>query len=112
MGKECAYCGKKETFPFTCSYCKSVFCSSHRIAESHDCIKTRYVRFIRKTWVRKYGQNITTGLYKVVCDQCGYNSEAKLIEGAGLDRELHIADKGCQSEQVFLDELETNQLKA
>lgn len=103
MGKACAFCSKVETFPFTCSYCKSVFCANHRIAESHDCIKTRYVKFIRKTWVRKYGQNITTGLYKVVCDQCGYNSQEKLIEGAGLERELHIADKHCNPESVFLE---------
>jgi hypothetical protein len=70
------------------------------------------VKFIRKTWVRKYGQNITTGLYKVICDQCGYSSDAKLIEGAGLDRELHMADKGCNMDKVFLETIETDQVKA
>lgn len=70
----------------------------------HNCIKTRYTKFIRKEWVRKYGQNITTGQYKVVCDQCGYSSEPSLIESAGVKREVHISDKGCDQTKVFLEQ--------
>ena len=100
----CFVCTKTEpSLPFKCKYCGQNFCSKHRVAEMHDCIKTRYVKYIRKTWLRKYGQNITTGFYHVSCDACGYKTEPVSIEQAGADRQAHV-DAGCLSEKVFLED--------
>jgi len=33
----CFLCGREVSLPFTCSYCGSAFCESHRLPESHDC---------------------------------------------------------------------------
>lgn len=35
--RECQVCGAIESFPFTCSYCGGVFCSTHRLPENHQC---------------------------------------------------------------------------
>ena len=102
-GWQCISCGKTEpSLPFKCTYCKQNFCSKHRLAEMHDCIETRYVKYIRKNWLRKYGQNITTGAYYVVCDQCGFESDYAMIEIAGDMLQQHVKDKGCNIENVFL----------
>jgi hypothetical protein len=98
----CSYCGKNEPLDYVCTYCKQNFCLKHRLAEMHDCVKTRYVKYIRKDWLRKYGQNITTGLYYVVCDQCGYESEYAVIEVAGTKLVQHVREKGCNESGVFL----------
>jgi len=34
---ECKFCGKDSVFIFKCRYCNGVFCTEHRIAESHQC---------------------------------------------------------------------------
>ncbi|MEP0823867.1 MAG: hypothetical protein HRF40_00115 [Nitrososphaera sp.] len=98
----CHFCGKNEPFAYVCTYCNQNFCLKHRLAEMHDCIKTRYVKYIRKDWLRKYGQNITTGMYYVVCDQCGYESDYGLIEVAGAMLVEHIKAKGCDESKIFL----------
>src|SRR5438094_3851585 len=88
---QCSFCQKKEPFPYTCAYCKQKFCADHRLAENHDCFKARYAKYIRKTWVRKQGQNITSGKYIVVCDVCGFRTqEGRLIEIAGGEREKRL----------------------
>lgn len=101
----CTVCGKNEPFPFACPYCKQKFCASHRLAENHDCFKAKHAKYIRKDWLRKQGQNITSGRYVVVCDACGYRTaEGRLIEVAGQQREVHM-EKGCPPSQVFLEEV-------
>jgi len=35
--RECQVCGVVESFPFICSYCGGVFCSTHRLPENHRC---------------------------------------------------------------------------
>ncbi len=35
--RECQVCGTVESFPFICSYCGEVFCSTHRLPENHQC---------------------------------------------------------------------------
>lgn len=37
---ECAICGKKEQMPFTCTFCKVSFCTTHRLPENHQCLNT------------------------------------------------------------------------
>lgn len=34
---KCDYCGKDEALPFICNYCGGVFCSDHRLPETHQC---------------------------------------------------------------------------
>lgn len=73
----------------------------------HDCIKTRHIQYIEKTWLRKYGLNITTGKYKVVCYSRKYESEETYtIEVAGDARFLHIRDKGCPEDMVKIRPIE------
>jgi predicted nucleic acid binding AN1-type Zn finger protein len=47
---ECDICGAKETFPFKCRNCGGIFCSDHRLPESHDC-------FVKWVPSEKYGKN-------------------------------------------------------
>ncbi|MFX1254175.1 MAG: AN1-type zinc finger domain-containing protein [Promethearchaeota archaeon] len=35
--RKCTFCGKVETLPFRCKYCKNSFCAAHRLPESHKC---------------------------------------------------------------------------
>ena len=100
-------CGKKETVPFTCTYCKLKFCSEHRLAENHDCFKAKHAKYIRKNWLQKRGQNITSGKYIVVCAACGFKTgEARFIEIAGQQREEHILEKHCDVSKIFLEEVQ------
>ena len=34
---DCGECDAKDIFPYTCSLCKSKFCSEHQLPESHNC---------------------------------------------------------------------------
>jgi len=34
---KCTLCKKEVIFPFSCRFCKSSFCSEHRLPENHDC---------------------------------------------------------------------------
>jgi len=102
---ECFQCKKSLSFPndFTCKFCNMKLCSEHIQLEKHDCKKATPVKHVRKTWLRKYGLNISSGKFKVVCDACGYNSDFSLIEYAEKNREDHIKESGCQGEKVFLE---------
>ncbi len=35
---DCDYCDRKADIPFKCKFCGGVFCSSHRLPESHGCL--------------------------------------------------------------------------
>ena len=103
----CTFCNKQIVFPddFTCSKCLKVFCSEHKQLEKHECPVAMPTKYIRKTWLRKYGQNITRGKYIVVCDQCGYISKKYfLIEVANEKRKNHILNHKCDEKKVFLEE--------
>lgn len=83
-------------------------CLKHITYESHDCPKVIYVKYIRKTWVMKRGQNVTNGRYTIVCETCGFVSEyPKLIENAGLELEEHLKENPeCMTKnRTFLEEL-------
>lgn len=40
LGKNCAFCDQLDFLPFTCQYCKKVFCSNHRTEVAHKCPAT------------------------------------------------------------------------
>ncbi len=88
-----------------CKFCDNLYCFEHIQLESHDCVKTIHVKFLRKDWLRKYELNISSGQYKVVCDQCGFVSSFSLIDFAGTERESHIKKQGCEGSKVFLEEI-------
>ena len=102
---ECFYCKKPISYLDSkpCKFCTLPFCMEHIQLEKHDCEKSKHVKYVRKRWLRKYGLNISTGKFKVVCDSCGYNSEFNLIEHVGKERENHIQESDCQGNMVFLE---------
>jgi hypothetical protein len=88
-----------------CKFCQNPYCFKHIQLEKHECSKTTPVKFLRKSWLRKYGVNISSGRYIVVCDVCGYVSEiGSLIDIAGEERTYHINTSGCDEKKVFLEE--------
>jgi len=105
---ECYYCKKPISYldGKSCKFCSLKFCMEHIQLEKHDCEKSKHTKYVRKTWLRKYGLNISSGKFKVVCDSCGYNSDFYLIEYAGKERENHIQESSCQDEKVFLEQEE------
>jgi len=107
MADNCTYCGKQVDFldAKSCKFCNHKFCLEHIQLEKHECIKAKPTKYIRKTWLRKYDQNISSGRYSVVCDECGYASTySSLIEIADEERRNHIETKGCSEKKVFLEE--------
>jgi hypothetical protein len=88
-----------------CKLCGNSCCFKHIQPENHDCPKTTPVKYLRKTWLRRYGLNVTTGRYIVVCDQCQYVSQiSSLSEFANQERTSHIQATGCVESKVFLEE--------
>lgn len=88
-----------------CKFCNNLYCFDHIQLESHNCIKTMPTKFLRKDWLRKYELDISTGLYVVVCDDCGFRSDiGRLIDTAGDERQNHISDRGCDQKKVFLEQ--------
>ena len=88
-----------------CKWCKNLYCFEHIQLEKHECVKTTPTKFLRKTWLRRYNLNISSGKYIVVCDDCGYVSGySSLIDIAGDERKYHIDNNSCNSKQVFLEE--------
>jgi|SRR2546427_8536977 len=113
MRKVCSFDGEEidSLSGKNCKYCNLPFCIGHLQPEKHNCMKTRYAKYIRKSWLRKKGQNITTGHYVVTCDTCGYHSETGgLIEFAGQELESHLQSKGCQENNIFLDQTDEDEL--
>lgn len=72
--------------------------------DNHQCGKTRYAEYVRKTNVNSV-PNLASGMFAVVCDTCGYRSaKGSLIEFAGEDLVQHMQVVGC-SDNVFLEEV-------
>jgi hypothetical protein len=71
--------------------------------DSHQCGKTRYAEYVRKTNVNTI-PNLASGMFIVVCDACGYRSaKGTLIEFAGEELIQHMQVVGC-SDNTFLEE--------
>lgn len=111
MGSVCTFieCLKPLVFPdiFSCKYCGFKYCAEHKQPENHSCGKPFYVKYIRKTWLRKYEQNISSGQYVVVCDTCGYvSTEPQLIDIAGRELDSHLTNNDrCSIKNTFLEEV-------
>ena len=104
MSKICATCDKTIVWPdiFNCYYCQNSFCDEHSQAENHNCPKVMSAKHIDQGYLRKKGVNITTGRYKTVCKQCGFQSDFMGIEDANGLRIDHIKEKGCDGNSVKL----------
>ena len=92
-----------------CKLCQQPACLSHLQPENHNCPKVIYTKYIRRDdgILRKYGQNVTTGVYTIVCETCGYVSDyPKLIENAGYELEKHLKENpDCMTKKrTFLEE--------
>ncbi|CAE6502000.1 conserved hypothetical protein [Candidatus Nitrosotenuis uzonensis] len=72
--------------------------------DSHQCGKTRYAEYVRKTRADSV-PNLATGSFVVTCDTCGYKSaKGMLIEFAGEELIQHMQVVGC-SGNTFLEEI-------
>jgi len=88
-----------------CKFCKNLYCFEHIQLEKHECVKSTPTKYLRKTWLRRYGINISSGKFIVVCDDCEYVSGyGSLIDEAGDERKYHIDNSHCNPKQVFLEE--------
>ncbi len=51
---KCSYCGKEEALPFKCKFCGEVFCSDHRLPESHECLGLKEYKKTRSKDIDKW----------------------------------------------------------
>lgn len=104
MAKTCHACGKTINWPdiFNCYYCQQAYCDKHQVAENHDCPKVVAARHIKGDYLRKRGVNITTGMYRAVCEECGFSTDFMFIEQANQLRINHIRTGTCQRSSVKL----------
>jgi hypothetical protein len=99
----CRFCGERLSSPSMCTYCGFKFCDDHKPTEAHQCIKTRYSEYIRKSNPNEI-PNMASGNFRVVCEMCGFTtSKGAPIEYAGEELIQHTQIVGC-SEKIFLVE--------
>ena len=97
----CLFCSDVLPNPSRCRYCGFKYCSEHISYPDHNCIKTRYQKFIDKT---NENPNLASGKFKVTCNVCGYVSpKSTPIEFAGEELIQHSQIIGCTN-QIFLAE--------
>jgi len=93
-----------------CKLCNQRVCIDHlQLHLNKYCPKTMYVKYIRKLWLMKRGQNVSSGMYSIICETCGYVSDfPQLIEYAGQELELHLDNSPeCKAnKKTFLEELD------
>lgn len=100
----CLFCGDILNSPSKCQYCGFKFCEDHMSTDNHQCGKTRYAEYVRKTSVGDI-PNLASGMFAVVCDTCGYRSaKGSLIEFAGEELIQHMQIIGCAT-NIFLEEV-------
>ena len=110
LANVCLFCAEKLNSPSMCTFCGFRFCDEHRSTEAHQCIKTRYSEYIRKT-DSKTPPNVSTGNFRVVCDMCGFStSKGVPIEYAGEELVQHTQIVGC-SGKIFLEEVKVPGVK-
>lgn len=113
LNKECNFDNEKtdDLSGKNCKFCKQFYCIKHLQPELHNCLKTRYVKYIRKRWLRKMGQNLSSGHYRITCETCGYVSDIPmLIEVAGQELETHLQSKDCIENKIYLDQTDEDEL--
>lgn len=100
----CLFCNDELTSQSICKFCGFKFCPDHMSTENHQCIKTRYVEYIKKTDKQP---NVSNGKFRVVCNTCGYMSkEPSSIEYAGEELIQHMQMVGCP-QNILLEEVIT-----
>ncbi|MEM2159824.1 MAG: hypothetical protein QXN55_02580 [Candidatus Nitrosotenuis sp.] len=100
----CIFCGDALKVPTKCAYCGFRFCDEHVQTERHQCGKTRYAEYVRKSDANSI-PNLASGQFFVVCDTCGYKSASgSLIEFAGEELVQHMQIVGC-SGNTYLEEV-------
>lgn len=100
----CLFCGDALKAPTKCTYCGFKFCDEHVQTENHQCGKTRYAEYVRKSDADSI-PNLASGQFLVVCDMCGYRSTiGSLIEFAGEELTQHMQIVGC-SGHTYLEEV-------
>jgi len=85
-----------------CKLCKQRVCIDHlQLHINEYCPKTMYVKYVKKEWLRKYGEYVSGGLYVIICETCGYTSESpQLIEHVGKDLEFHLSNnQECKAQK-------------
>src|SRR3989337_432550 len=103
LANVCLFCGEGLKSPSMCTYCGFKFCDEHKSPNGHQCIKTRYSEYIRKSLGAL--PNVSKGKFIIVCEICGFNTKKGVpIEYAGEELIQHTQLVGC-SEKVFLDEV-------
>lgn len=48
----CTICGDREDLQYRCNYCGSVFCSTHRLPENHDCPALVVFEEVDSSWFK------------------------------------------------------------
>jgi len=100
----CLFCNDELTSQLICKFCGFKFCPEHMSTESHQCIKTRYVEYVKKTDKKP---NVSNGKFRVVCNTCGYVSKKPTsIEYAGEELIQHMQMVGCP-QNIILEEVTT-----
>jgi hypothetical protein len=103
LANVCLFCGEGLKSPSMCTYCGFKFCDEHKSPNGHQCIKTRYSEYIRKSLGAH--PNVSKGKFIITCEMCGFNTKKGVpIEYAGEELIQHTQLVGC-SEKVFLDEV-------
>jgi len=101
LANVCLFCNEVLSPPTMCKFCGFKFCPDHMATDRHQCIKTRYVEFIKRT---DKAPNVINGFFRVVCNVCGYVSKKPTpIEYAGEELTQHTQMIGC-SQNIFLEE--------
>ena len=63
LSNVCLFCNEELKSPSLCKFCGFKFCAEHMPAEHHQCIKTRYMEYVKKS---DQQPNISNGKFKVV----------------------------------------------
>ncbi len=102
LANACLFCKEELTSPTLCKFCGFKFCEEHMPTENHQCIKTRYIEYVKKS---DQQPNISNGRFRVVCNTCGYVSKKPTsIEYAGEELIQHMQLVGCP-QNIFLEEV-------
>ena len=101
LSNVCLFCNDVVSPPQMCKFCGFKFCDDHMETSKHQCIKTRYVEFIKRS---DKPPNVSNGFFRVVCNVCGYVSKKPTpIEYAGEELTQHTQMIGCV-DNIFLEE--------
>jgi len=104
LANVCLFCNDELTSQSICKFCGFKFCHEHMPTENHQCIKTRYVEYVKKTGKQP---NVLSGKFHVVCNTCGFVSKKPTsIEYAGEELIQHMQMIGC-TQNILLEEVTT-----